>query len=233
MKVTLTRVTEDPILAIEEAASNCYDSEPSANGRIMRACYNSGHHSVLEFADFTFHIEGVSRALLAQLTRHRLASFTVRSQRYCAEDNFKYVIPESIIVNNELEEYKYFLNKCQLVYNHLVESGVPAEDARMVLPNACETVIEIKMNGRELIHFMNERLCTRAQWEIRELAKLMKKAVAEHDEQCAEFAKFLVPKCYAHAKYPFCTEHNSCGLAPKLKDVYEAYLSTKVGESNE
>lgn len=233
MKVTLTRVTEDPILAIEEAASNCYDSEPSANGRIMRACYNSGHHSVLEFADFTFHIEGVSRALLAQLTRHRLASFTVRSQRYCVEDNFKYVIPESIIVNNELEEYKYFLNKCQLVYNHLVESGVPAEDARMVLPNACETVIEIKMNGRELIHFMNERLCTRAQWEIRELAKLMKKAVAEHDEQCAEFAKFLVPKCYAHVKYPFCTEHNSCGLAPKLKDVYEAYLSTKVGESNE
>ena len=78
MKVTLTRVTENPIGAIEEAACNCYTSEPTG-GKIMKACYNSGHHSVLEFCDFTFHIEGVSRALTHQLVRHRLASFSQES----------------------------------------------------------------------------------------------------------------------------------------------------------
>ena len=81
MKVTLTRVTENPIMAIEEAASNCYDSEPSPDGKIMKSCYKSGHHSVLEFADFTFHIEGISRACSHQLVRHRCASYAQSSQR--------------------------------------------------------------------------------------------------------------------------------------------------------
>ena len=89
MKVTLTRVTENPIGAIEEAACNCYNSEPTG-GKIMKACYNSGHHSVLEFCDFTFHIEGVSRALTHQLVRHRLASYAQRSQRYCGEKLFNW-----------------------------------------------------------------------------------------------------------------------------------------------
>lgn len=84
MKVTLTRVTGDPVLAIEEAACNCYDSTPSLDGKIMAHCIKSGHTSVTEFCNFTFHIEGVSRALLAQLTRHRHAGYAVRSQRYCS-----------------------------------------------------------------------------------------------------------------------------------------------------
>ena len=97
MKVTLTRVTTDPVDAIEEAACNCYDSKPTG-GKIMKSCYRSGHHSVLEFANFTFHIEGVSRALLAQLTRHRHAGFAVRSQRYCNEDGFEYALKEYGII---------------------------------------------------------------------------------------------------------------------------------------
>jgi thymidylate synthase (FAD) len=189
---------------------------------------------VLEFADFTFHVMGASRALLAQITRHRVASFSVRSQRYCSEDNFGYVTPDTIenIPAAKLE-YKKAINRIKETYEYLQELGVPNEDARFILPNACETIMEVKMNGRELIHFMNERLCTRAQWEIRNLAKAMKSAVASHDEQCAEFAKFLVPKCYANLKYPFCTEHKSCGLAPKLEDVYSTYLSTKEDNLNE
>lgn len=234
MKVTLTRVTQNPVLAIEEAASNCYDSEPTTDGRIMKACYQSGHHSVLEFADFTFHIEGVSRAFLAQITRHRVASFAVRSQRYCNEDNFGHVIPTTIENNHTAKvEYTKTINYIKETYEHLQELGIPNEDARFILPNACETILEVKMNGRELIHLMNERLCTRAQWEIRDVAKAMKKCVQEYDEQCAEFAKFLVPKCCANPKYPFCTEHKSCGLAPKLKDVYEGYLSSKEGAKDE
>ena len=234
MKVTLTRVTQNPVLAIEEAASNCYDSKPTADGRIMRACYESGHQSVLEFAQFTFHIEEVSRALLAQITRHRVAGFAVRSQRYCNEDKFKYVTPASIAKHQSAHLlYCEFMDNVRDLYKGLQELGIPNEDARFVLPNGCETILEFTCNGRELIHFMNERLCTRAQWEIRDLAKAIKKAVAEHDEECAKFAQFLVPKCYIHAKYPFCTEHKSCGLAPRLKDVYEAYLTTKAGDPND
>ena len=225
MKVTLTRITENPVNAIEEAASNCYNSEPSG-GKIMKACYNSGHHSVLEFCDFTFHIEGVSRALTHQLVRHRLASYAQRSQRYCVEDGFKYVIPNSI-KNNELalDQYIHCMDKISELYSDLVSmDGIPAEDARMILPNACETVIEVKMNLRSLIHFMNERLCTRAQWEIRQLALAMKKAIKEYAPELYEKIKdFLVPKCEIHKDTPFCIEHSCCGRHPKLKDIYEKF----------
>lgn len=234
MKVTLTECTENPVLSVERAASNCYDSEPSDSGKIMNHCYNSGHQSVLEFADFTFHIEGVSRALLAQLTRHRLASYAVRSQRYCNENGFGYVTPKKIQDNFAAQvRYENAMKYLEETYKDLQSMGIPNEDARFVLPNACDTVIEIKMNGRNLIHFMNERLCQRAQWEIRDLAKAMKKCVEEHNDKCAQFAKFFVPKCYKHAKYPMCEEKKSCGLAPKISDVYAAYLSTLEGESNE
>lgn len=220
MKVTLTRVTENPIGAIEEAACNCYNSEPTG-GKIMKACYNSGHHSVLEFCDFTFHIEGVSRALTHQLVRHRLASYAQRSQRYCGENEFSYVLPHSICKNEEAyKRYADFMRDCNELYEDLQKNGIPNEDARYVLPNACETVIEVKMNLRSLIHFMNERLCTRAQLEIRLLALEMKKCI---EEQYPELAKYLVPKCEIYECMPFCTEHSTCGRHPKLKDIYDGY----------
>ena len=223
MKVTLTRITENPVDAIEEAASNCYDSELTG-GKIMRSCYNSGHHAVLEFCDFTFHIEGVSRALTHQLVRHRMASYAQRSQRYCSEDGFEYVVPNSIKSNQDaFEEYTELMYQITDVYRLLQEMGIPNEDARMVLPNACESIIEVKMNFRSLIHFMNERLCTRAQWEIRQMAMLMKRAV---EEQFPELAKYLVPKCEAHIGTPFCTEHKTCNRHPLLKDIYSQF--TKV-----
>lgn len=227
MIVTLTECTINPVLSIERAAANCYDSEPSS-GAIMNACYTSGHHSVLEFADFTFHVEGISRACSHQLVRHRTASYAQRSQRYVTENNFSYVIPKSI-ENNYIAkiEYEKIMHDIKESYEYMQELGIEAEDARMVLPNACETIIEVKMNGRELIHFCNERLCTRAQWEIRELAQEMKKCVSNYNYECKKFAKFLTPKCYKNSKYPFCTEHKSCGLAPKLEDVYTTYLNSK------
>ena len=216
MKVTLTRVTENPVGAIEEAACNCYNSEPTG-GKIMKSCYNSGHHSVLEFCDFTFHVEGVSRALTHQLVRHRLASYAQRSQRYCGENEFEYVIPPSIEKNEAtLELYKITMSHLATMYKILQDQDIPNEDARYVLPNACASVIEVKMNLRSLIHFMNERLCTRAQWEIRQLAREMKRCV---EEQYPELAEYLVPKCEAHAPYSFCTEHKSCGRHITLKEA--------------
>lgn len=221
MKVTLTRVTPNPVDAIEEAASNCYDSSPTG-GKIMKSCYNSGHHAVLEFAEFTFHIEGLSRAALAQLTRHRMSSFAVRSQRYCNEENFQYVIPSTIAKNPEVAAlYEKTMNAIKQAYIDLQQLDIPNEDARYVLPNGCYTTLEIKVNGRELIHIMNERLCARAQWEIRELCKLMKQEVQNYDDQCAAFAEYLVPKCERYGKeYAFCTEHKSCKKHPTLKSLF-------------
>ena len=218
MKVTLVRVTENPVMAIEEAASVCYDSEPSPDGKIMDACYKSRHHSVLEFVQFHFLVEDVSRALLAQLTRHRMAGYAVRSQRYVNESNSSAVAPPTIVDNEKAYElYADMIVKISECYDALIDMGVPAEDARYVLPNGCCTKLHMTMNLRSLINFMNERLCSRAQCEIRELAIMARDIIRN---QYPQIAKFLVPKCERDKDYPFCTEAKSCGRHPRLKDVY-------------
>lgn len=225
MKVELTRITEDPILAIEEAASNCYNSEAVGDGKIMKHCIKSGHTSVTEFCDFTFHIEGISRALSHQLVRHRLASYAQRSQRYCVEDDFGYVLPHSIKNSPDaLKMYENIMESLAEGYHALNSNlGIPAEDARMILPNACETQIEVKMNLRALMNFMNERLCSCAQWEIRELAMKMRNAIIE---KVPELTDYLVPKCEKYGKeYGFCNESKSrtCGRHPRLKEIFDCY----------
>ena len=228
MKVELTRITNNPILAIEEAASNCYNSEATGDGKIMKHCIKSGHTSVTEFCDFTFHIEGISRALSHQLVRHRLASYAQRSQRYCSEDGFSYIVPKSIEEDNtSFIYYQRCITKIMETYKDLQELGIPNEDARMVLPNACETQIEVKMNLRTLMNFMNERLCTCAQWEIRNLAWEMRKQVLL---QVPELDDYLVPKCEKYGKqFGFCTETKQrreqlkCNRHPRLAEIFKDY----------
>lgn len=216
MKVELVSFTSNPIEKIEIAASTCYDSKPT-KGAIMRHCYKSGHHSVLEFADFHFKISGVSRALTHQLVRHRLASFAQRSQRYCEEDGFEFVTPHTIEHNPEaLAIFEDIIFDIKNSYSRLIELGIPAEDARFILPNACASEINVKMNLRELIHFMNERLCSCAQWEIREMAAKMRDAVLE---VCPEIKDMLVPKCEKDSSLCYCTESGSrsCGRHPTIE----------------
>ena len=224
MKVTLTRVTENPILAIEEAASNCYNSEAKGDGNIMKHCIKSGHTSVTEFCDFTFHIEGISRALSHQLVRHRMASYAQRSQRYCSEDGFKYVTPNTIKPDSPARVlYDKTMVYLANTYKILQELGVPNEDARMILPNACVTEIEVKMNLRALMNFMHERMCACSQWEIRELAQLMRKEVIK---QVPELEPYLVPKCEKNGKeFGACNESKSrsCGRHPRLSEIFEDY----------
>ena len=225
MKVTITRITEEPILAIEEAASNCYNSETIGDGKIMKHCIKSGHTSVTEFCDFTFHIEGISRALSHQLVRHRMASYAQRSQRYCNEEGFEFVTPRTISQNPEaLEFYEKMMGSLTEGYHALASNfNIPNEDARMILPNACTTCIEVKMNLRALMNFMNERLCSCAQWEIRELAMKMRSAIIE---KVPELAKYLVPKCEKYGKeFGFCNESKSrnCGRHPRLEEIFEVY----------
>ena len=218
MQVKLVRITEDPMGAIESAACNCYNSTPTKSHAIANSCYKSGHTSVFEFSHFHFHITGVSRSLLAQLTRHRMSSFSVESQRYVDMTGFDYIIPNDIKNNPEaLKLYTDCMDVQRDTYAALYALGIEKEDARQVLPNACETVLDFAMNGRSLMHFMNLRLCTRTQWELRQLAQKMRDAVLEVS---SEWKDKLVPQCEIYPDFPFCTEEKCCGRHPTIAEVY-------------
>ena len=184
MKVTLIQATEKPIETIAKIASICYDSDPKNPLGLVKHLYKNGHHSVFEHIYFTFKIEGISRACSHQLVRHRHCSFTQRSQRYCSEDGFGYVRP-----NSTEDLFDTYVDGIESWYKQMQNAGVPNEDARYILPNACETSLYLSCNLRELIHMANERLCSKAQWEIRELVQQMVYCVN------ADLWFMLVPKC--------------------------------------
>lgn len=235
MKVELISWTNDPVNTVASAASVCYNSEP--NEKIVKQCLASGHHSVVEHMNFTFRIEGVSRALSHQLVRHRIASYSQRSQRYCDEDGVEAVTPPSIEENEgALDAYRSAMEKISEAYHELQTLGIPNEDARFILPNACGTIIYVTMNLRTLAHFMNERLCTRAQWEIRKMASRMKTAIANNQERMGLsdsemdlILGVLVPKCEA-GKIKFCPEHKSCGRQKTAKEINEILFDEKLAE---
>ena len=189
MKVSLIQATPKPIETIAQIASICYDSDPKNPLGLVKHLYKNGHHSVFEHIYFTFKIEGISRACSHQLVRHRHCSFTQRSQRYCSEDGFGVVAPKTIDRTYEKNAYYELMDEIEDQYHKLQELGVPNEDARYILPNACATSLYLSCNLRELIHIANERLCTRAQWEIRDLVKQMVSLVDP------ELQFMLVPKC--------------------------------------
>ena len=175
MKVELVRYTHDPVVAAGRAGGVCYDKEEKEDyGKFIMGIVRSGHESVIEHVVFTFRIEGVSRACTHQLVRHRIASYSQRSQRYVDEGEFDYVVPPSIEgseeAKREFEETMDFLIK---KYEQLKDIGVTKEDARFVLPNACTTTIVVTMNARSLRNFLKVRMEKHAQWEIRVLAGKM------------------------------------------------------------
>ena len=205
---------------VEQCASVCYDSEPDFHDyRIAKGCAKTGHMSVYEHAYFTFHVSGISRACLAQLSRHRHLSLSVRSQRYCDESGngvIGCIIPKAF--NHEqfdiaMQAYNEDIDKYQV----LLASGAAKEDARMVLPNAMETELYLSANARALIEASHLRLCNRAQSEIRELFGELKRCV---EDVSPEIAEMMVPKCEVNPSYPFCTERKGCGKHPKLSEVY-------------
>lgn len=201
MNVTLMQATPNPIDTIAKIASICYDSDPKNPLGLVKHLYRNGHHSVFEHIYFTFKIEGISRACSHQLVRHRHCSFTQRSQRYCSEDGFGFVVPPTIAEINDCGDYEQFMETVADTYTYAQKAGIPNEDARYILPNACMTSLYLSCNLRELIHMANERLCMRAQWEIRELVKHMVSLV-DPDLQF-----MLVPKC--KSERIIC--HEKCG----------------------
>ncbi len=185
MQVELLYHTPDPERAIATAARLCYapvgaselmETMPEERVRsVLSSIMSSGHFSALEHASYTFAVDGVSRALTHQLVRHRIASFNQQSQRYVKyTEGLETIKPESVSESPEANEtFDAAINTAIESYKKLLELGIPAEDARYLLPNAAETKIVITMNVRELLHFFNLRCCNRAQWEIRDLAHRM------------------------------------------------------------
>jgi thymidylate synthase (FAD) len=191
MKVSLLQHTPDPEMTVALAARLCYSAtaidelKEKISGSDIRNFLEKimvlGHQSVLEHASFTFGIDGISRATSHQLVRHRIASFSQQSQRYVShEQRFAAVIPPTIAERPELlERFEAELASLHKAYAEMLAAGVPAEDARYILPNATGTKIMVTMNARELLHFFELRCCERAQWEIRAMALEMLKLAKE------------------------------------------------------
>lgn len=250
MQVKLLAYTPDPEKTVACAAKLCYaaaDIDTVYEGlteektaSFLEMLQSIGHESPIEHASFTFGIQGVSRSLLAQITRHRIASFSVQSQRYVKEDGFQFVVPPEIEkIPEAKEEFLRAMEEDQRHYERLtlvlqekhkaelMAAGEPEksaqrkaekraiEDARFVLPNACATKMIMTMNARSLLNFFSNRCCNRAQWEIRELATQMLKEVKAVAPHLFEKAG---PPCLRGA----CPEGKmTCGKANEVRETFQ------------
>ncbi|MDR1354605.1 MAG: FAD-dependent thymidylate synthase [Oscillospiraceae bacterium] len=251
MRVELIEYTHRAQELVALAAKLCYSdksnkdlmegmSEESVSG-FVDWLSEVGHESPVEHASFTFGVEGISRACMAQITRHRIASFNVQSQRYVPASGFEFVTPPAIAEDEQAQqEFLRAMEVAQECYDKIVHVLLQArkgsllksgqneqqaaamaqkaaiEDARYVLPNACITKLLVTMNARELKHFFSLRCCNRAQWEIREVAFRMLKLAKG---AAPELFKNAGPRCVREA----CHEGKmSCGKALQVKEIYAA-----------
>ena len=217
---------------------------------LVKKVLDSGHQSIAEHVYFTFAIEGISRACSHQLVRHRAGIvFSQQSQRYVEikedldelchlylelkrdpKDKHDKTVATFEKTEKLLEKYFIDVNPETMEaylddlisYKRYINMGYKAEDARKFLPNATKTNITVSVNFRELIHMCNLRLCTRAQKEIRDLHKLIKKEVEQVD---AKLASYLVPNCEVHG---LCFEDKCCGRKPSVTEIMNTYKNSKI-----
>ena len=224
--VNLISKPKDMLKTVYTACRTCYSADYPINIyenatdeekmlKLISRVISSGHYSTIEHIQISFAISNVSRACTHQLVRHRHMSFSQKSQRYVKEKGqFDFLIPQSIEKNANLrEKFVEFMGQISDMYQAFIDAGIPAEDARSVLPNATATSMVASLNLRELIHIANLRLCSRAQYEIRMLVKGMCEALIAEEPW---LKPYLVPKC---ERFGFCDEDNSCGRKPRLSDL--------------
>ena len=237
LKVALLRHTADMQELVALGARLCYSRadvdtlkkriEEKDQSSFIRRLMDMGHDSVMEHASFTFAVEGISRICLAQLTRHRIASFSVQSQRYVSyAGGFSYVVPPRIQALGEeaVAEYARQMDQMQSWYDAWQEklgAGEQGnEDARFVLPGGCETRLIMTMNVRELHHFFALRMCNRAQWEIRAMA-------VEMHRLCLRAAPLLFGKAGPGCLRGACPEgEKTCGKMVEIRREREALLKS-------
>lgn len=256
LNVELINHSYEPEKLVAAAAKLCYSNSSAkdlkdgltdeAASKFLDRLMDYGHASPAEHASFTFAIDGVSRSLTHQLVRHRIASYSQKSQRYVSEGQFEYIIPPHIKNDEKATEiYIKTMADIQESYDSLVEtltethiktmidegkdektakrmaSKKAMEDARYLLPNGCETKIVVTMNTRSLLNFFEHRCCERAQWEIRELAKEM--LILVH-----EVAPNLFKKAGPACTFGPCTEGTmTCGLLKEVRAEYRSILKVK------
>ncbi len=225
MKVLLLSHTPDPDKLVAAAARLCYapigadqlleTMTDSQVNKLVQDLLAMGHESPIEHVSFTFAIEGVSRAMSHQLVRHRLASYSQQSQRYVKANAFEFIMPPSVEANPAAKEI--FLRQMAAIqesYNQLNRLGIPKEDARYLLPNACETKIVMTMNARSLYNFFQQRLCQRAQWEIRAMATAMRQELIQVSPLL--FSR-TGPQCETEG---YCSQGKmSCGRKPTRENL--------------
>ena len=244
MKVALVRHTLSPEEVVALGARLCYSKarvddlltrvEAKDQTDFVHKIMGMGHDSVLEHASFTFGIEGVSRVLLAQITRHRLASFSVQSQRYVSYENgFGYIVPPKIEALGdeavrEFEQQMDTLHQWYTDWQKKLGTGEGGnEDARFVLPGACETRMMVTMNVRELRHFFSLRMCSRAQWEIRALA-------TEMHRLCMEVAPALFENAGPGCLRGACPEgEKTCGKMLQIRQERKDWLESLNNDNND
>ena len=216
MKVYLLSSTPDPDGLVAAAARICYSDVTASDllkresemlsVRLLKELRLSGHHSPFEHASFTFGVDGLSRTASHQLVRHRVASFSQQSQRYVKMGGSEGIVTPPSVAGSP-EAVKLFTRQAEdacETYKKLISMGIPAEDARFILPHGWETRLVLTMNARELHHFFDLRLCRRAQWEIRELARLM---LTECRNAAPVIFETAGPPCVTGE----CRESRSCG----------------------
>ncbi len=249
MRVTLITHTPDPDKVVAAAAKLCYSESdvatltenltPDKIEHFVATLASYGHESPLEHVSFTFGIEGISRSCTHQLVRHRIASYSQKSQRYVKENNFAYITPPSVAADEEAlacfndamqKANEAYLTLCRILEEReaaaLTKQGADLqtarnsarkkarEDARFVLPNACETKIVVTMNARTLLHFFRQRCCNRAQWEIRAVAREMLRL-------CREVSPSLFAKAGPSCVFGACPEGAmSCHRAAEMRALY-------------
>lgn len=254
MKVTLLAHTPDPEKLAATAAKLCYSSSDIGSLRdglteektesFIDMLVSVGHESVMEHVSFTFGIEGISRACSHQLVRHRIASYSQKSQRYVNENGFEFVTPPEIEAEpNAKAEFDRMINEISESYSRIADilteshtkrfiaegmdekSAVSKarklanEDARFILPNACETKIVVTMNVRSLFNFFRHRCCNRAQWEIRAVANEMLKLCLQ---TAPHIFKYAGPSCVSSGKCP--EGKMSCGKASEIKEYFSQFI---------
>lgn len=254
MKVMLLAHTPDAEKTVATAARLCYSSSDIGSlcqgltdektADFIDMLVSIGHESVLEHVSFTFGIEGISRACSHQLVRHRIASYSQKSQRYVNENGFEFITPPAIEENSEAkaefdrtvelisESYDKIADmltrshKERFIAEGLDEKSAEAkarklanEDARFILPNACETKIVVTMNVRSLFNFFRHRCCNRAQWEIRAVANEMLKLCLQ---AAPNIFKYAGPSCVAKGKCP--EGKMTCGKANEVKAYFAQFI---------
>jgi thymidylate synthase (FAD) len=233
LKVELLGYTSDPEQNVVAAIRQCYASvgakelkektTDEVKRRLIKQVIGSGHTSTLEHASFTFAIDGVSRVTEIHLIRHRIASFSIQSGRYVKRGDAAYRVPPKIrnLADKKLlEKYLKHLENSQELYNELIDVGIPAEDARFCQPQSIQVKIVMTMNARELLHFFSVRSCTRAQWEIREVAK-----------QMLDLVKGVAPIIFENAGPP-CVSEKICDQGKMSCGIWKNIKGAKLKDEN-